>query len=62
MKSNEEVVLSIDFLKTWFKAFRRKPLVMFQLTLLVIVAFIAIKISNWVTYGLKKKAGEEEGD
>lgn len=60
MKSNREAVLTVDFLKTWFRAFRRKPLVMVQLTFFVIVAFIAIKISNWVVEGFKKAGGDEK--
>ena len=42
MKSNIETVLTWDFLKTWFKAFRRNPLVMLNITLLMVIALVAM--------------------
>ena len=54
MKGNKEFVLTKDFLKTWFNAFKRTPLVMIKITIFAVVVLVAIMISNLATNCFKK--------
>lgn len=44
MESNRKAVLTIDFLKTWFKAFRNNPVVMLKITIVAILALAAMMV------------------
>ena len=59
MKGNKEFILTKDFLKTWFNAFKRTPLVMIKITIFAVVALVAIIISNWVTENRRGIHGSE---
>ena len=58
MKGNKEFILTKDFLKTWFNAFKRTPLVMIKITLFAVVALVVMIISSWK----EMKELDEDGD
>ncbi len=62
MKGNKEYILTKDFLKTWFNAFKRTPLVMIKITLFAVVVLVAIAISSWFTRNMRELDEDEDGD
>ena len=44
MKSNIASVLSLDFFRSWAKALRRDPVMMFKLSVLAILAVLGLAI------------------
>ena len=60
MKSNREAIWTMDFLKVWFKAFKRTPMVMIKMSFIVVIALVAIVISNWLTKDRREIHGSEK--
>ena len=62
MKGNREFILTKDFLKTWFNAFKRTPLAMIKMTFFLVIIIISIIISNLVTGNTRDLDEDGDGD